>query len=555
MLLRLNIQNLILVQNCSLQFSPKFNVLTGETGSGKSVILSAIGLLMGDRAGIELVRHGEERAIVEGVFSSQKISVHCDGEMKTTLADYSLEDIFDAEEFTIRREITAQGKSKVFLNETLIPLNLLKKISEKTIEFSLQHAHMAVKEDSFALSIVDNMAPEIGALVEAYNTSHHEHKQLVKRLDQIELDLEGRDAEMEKIQSQTNAIEQSQILETDVEAVFQEYSDLESKKALFHFYATASDMLEGYSGTEAPLNTLRSLQHFLQQQSGDTVDEDLKRLQLHITSAMADLTEASFLLRRCLSAHEYNERLLQEYNTRLSKIEKIEKQWGQDRDQIQEGLHKLKKRYDLLAILDAEKEAIELQKNEVETALSSLEEELHETRISTAQSVQSLIQHELHELNMESCQFEIEIERRARSHNGISKATLYITPNRGEKRIMLSQRASGGEMARIFLAIQTVSSSKEKIPTIIFDEVDANIGGITAASVGRKLVEIGNNRQVIAITHFPQVAEQAECHITIRKVEESGRTYTIIEALKTIEERLAEKQRMLGEKREIVDLK
>ncbi len=545
MLLRLHIRNLILVNECELSFHSDFNVITGETGSGKSVILSAIGLLTGDRADSELVRLGEEKAIVEGVFSTRKIFTTVDPELHELFQEYSLDDIFESPEITLKREITAQGKSKAFINGITVPVSLLKKIGEKAIEFSTQHAYMVMKDDSFGLTMLDSMIPEMPDLIEKYTKAFHDHKKILQSIHKLSTDIERKDLETEKLQEDIAMIEASHILETNAEELFREYSSLEERKSMYEIYSNASDILEGSPGKPSPLTLVQSLKSFLERSIKEFPDNKGDLLQ-HISSAHAELTEASFLIKKLLSIHEIDTTSLELYEAKLMKIEKVEKRWGRDREHIALALSKMKKRLSELSLIDFELEAAQAELVQTESCIQTLSEEIHLKRSQFAKTIQVQIEKELHELNMSSCKFEIEVTKTDRSITGISQVTLYITPNVGEKRVTLSDGASGGEMARVFLAIQTVSSSLQKIPTIIFDEVDANIGGVTAFHVGKKLSEIGLSRQVIAITHFPQVAEQASQHFSIRKVEEEGRTYTIVEALQHGLERETERRRMVG---------
>lgn len=543
MLLRLHIHNLILVDQCDVTFTKGFNVITGETGSGKSVLLTAISLLIGERADPDLIRHGEEKATLIGEFDTPLTLSNSD--ILPLLEEYSLEDVIESKTLILKREILSSGKSKAYINDHLVPVSVIKQIGERLVEFSGQHAHMIMKDESYPLAVIDCALPGMEERLTRFQTLYKQERGYVAEIKKIESELQHRDAEIERLEADIQEITSSKILETDVEELFQRFSTLNQLSEVFQALQTISDMLEGVPGKHAPvLSICLSLQNMLERSKH--LDSSLEAALSHVKSSTAELSEASFILKKRLSHLGVDEAELTSIEEKLNRIEKVERRWGKDKPSIQLALEKLQQRVSDLQRKDIELEELQASHKKAKKELDILAEEMHEARSQIAEKLQGQISHELKDLNMAACIFEIEVKKGTRTETGDTEVQFYITPNIGEKRVPIASGASGGEMARIYLAIQTVTSSLQKIPTIIFDEVDANIGGVTAIHVGRKLAAIGSARQVLAITHFHQVAESAVHHITIQKKEERGRTYTTIRALHNLKEREQEKMRMVG---------
>jgi len=518
MLIRLQIKNLVLVDSCELTFSPHFNVITGETGAGKSTLLTAIYLLLGERADPSLVRHGETKGMVEATFSAPPSSL---------LDELGIED----ETITLRRELLSSGKSRAFINNHLVSLSFLKELGASLIEISDQHAGLILKHASTPLQLLDHFAhlstSEFSAL---YADLKALQEQKIAFLQKEPL----RQSEIEQISTQIEEIQTSRILEVDDSKLFDRFQEIEEKKELFEQGERLLSLID---------NTLSSNLAKAVKQSDralfSVVTEHLEHSSKHLAEAVNELNRVLGTLEIC----EHERSALEE---QMKKIDAVRRRYREEN--IESVYQSLQKRLASLTnmettLFELEEELSQKQKECDETA-----SQLSSARIHAASLFSKHVQSLLPDLNMPHALFEVEVSQKERSVSGDDHVTFFLTPNLGEKRIELHEHASGGELARLYLAIQTVLAEQSAIPTILFDEIDASIGGVTANFVGKALSLMGQKRQVLAITHFVQVASQATSHFCLQKETSQGRTLTSVQQLTTKQSREEEQKRMVGTK-------
>lgn len=532
MLQKLQIQHLVLADSCELECSKGFHVITGETGAGKSIVLTAISLLMGERADSTLVRQGEELAVIEGVFL-QPLSP----ELDSLLSDL---EIFPLEnQISIRREILRSGKSRASICDQPVSVQALRSVCSHLIEVSDQQAYLTLQTPQTQLELVDRYANTQEKAKEFAKAFHH-YATLHKRLNDLCTNTALRDVEIEAITKRIGEIEESGVLDSDEEAMFQQLQLLEEKKETLELgYVLLQDLEAG----KTPLLTLLT-------KSCQQIEKFVLKSPAwsescaHFNQARENIRSGLACVQKMLADSDYPEKEHEKLETQLGKIQKLHRSYG-DIASIRNAYDTMKEKLRHLQETEQEIEKINHELLAQSTHGNKLAHELRTRRNKAAAELSPLVESRLRDLNMPNARFEIRITPTTRTSFGDDSILFLITPNLGEKQISIDA-VSGGELARIYLAIQAELASHFSVPTVVFDEVDSGIGGITAHAVGKALADMGTHRQVFAITHLVQVATQAQTHFVLTKVEKDQRTYTTVKKLHAEKERLQEHQRMTG---------
>ncbi len=532
MLHRLLIKNLVLVESSEVTFQPGFTAITGETGAGKSILLSSLSLLLGGRLDSSLIRQGASSSIVEATFSVPKILPELD------LAGISYD---ESGEVTIRRELLASGKSRAFINDQAVQLTLLKKLSGYLIEVSAQHAHIELTQQGAPLDILDSFAANFDLLA-SFQASYKELLSLMKaKTDFIALQQE-RMRKMQAAQREIEEIDSIEPHEGEDDSLYSEYSQLAKATESSEEISKILAIMDGQDGScLSQLGGCKSHFDKLIQKN-----DALKEQQESFKSAFSTLQDVAFELTKLLESSQDAQIRYQEIDDRLKKLHELKKKYGPTLSEViswKESQKNHLKKLECASFSEDElDEKLALCKKEVD----GLAKKLTDARQIAAKSFSCGVTQELQQLNMPSALFEVELAAQTRSHLGDEAIHFFLTPNRGEPRVLVQNGASGGELARLSLAIKCQMMDKNPVGTILFDEIDANIGGETATVVGKKLVELGKCCQVLTVTHFPQVAMHADSHFSIEKQETEGRTTSRIRLLSTEAERHAELNRMVG---------
>jgi len=534
MLKELRLTNIVLVESAAIPFSSCFNVLSGESGSGKSAIMNALNLIAGDRCDASCVRHGEDKGIVEAIFDLSNIP-HL-----LILLDEAGIDHENGAELFIRREITAAGKSRAFINNQLAQLTLLRQVTAHLFEVVGQHANQKLLSLDYHRQTIDIFAGLEQNLNE-YLRCWQEETKTREMLDHLVRSESERMRAIEIARTEMEELEQAHIKEGEEEEIFAEYTQLANADEITQ---KISDILNVLNGEK-----IAALAHMTRQK---TSFEQLVKLVPRMAesassyeNARLELQEVAHTLRIFESSIEHNPERIALLNARLELINRLKRKYGPGFADIQIYYQQTKDKLEKLENADADIERLQNQLNDLFKKTNHLAEQLSAKRKTAAINFQSAIIFHLRSLNMPKVEFFAEINPQKRNRHGDDKIEFHLTPNVGEHRVPLRECASGGELSRIMLAIQALLAGKEKIPTLIFDEIDANIGGETATVVGDKLKEIAIMHQVLCITHFPQVAKLAEHHLRISKKEIDGRTITVVEALDD-NSHLEELVRMVG---------
>lgn len=520
MLKELRLSNIVLVESAIIEFTAGFNVISGESGSGKSAVMNALNLIAGHRSDISILRRGESKGYVEAVFSIETLP------SITRILEESGIDHDSGHDLFIRRELTSQGKSRAFINNQLAQLAVLRDVTDQLFHIVGQHANQKLLSLEFHRHILDTYG-DLSSLTTAFAKSWEEENSLKAKLEAILQSEAQRFRDMDIYRHQVEELTDAKLVEGEEEELFASYTRLSNAEELASYVQEISKALTGdKQGALISLsrhkNTLEKLAH---------LDPSLESLSTSYQQALIELEEINYTLTNYGSRIEHNPEETERLNTRLETINKLKKKYGTSIADIQTYLKSIEEKLHSLENADVEIEELQEKLKAVSTKNNTLARDLTKKRLSVAKKLEQKLASELHALNMPKATCAISIIPQKRTRSGDDLVEIFITPNVGEHQVSLRECASGGELSRFMLALQTIIAGKEETPTIIFDEIDANIGGTTATIVGEKLQTIGKKHQVISITHFPQVAKQADNHIRISKEETSGRTLTLVENL------------------------
>jgi DNA repair protein RecN (Recombination protein N) len=532
MLRELQITNLAIIEKLHVEFHGGLNILTGETGAGKSIIIDAVNLILGGRASADLIRAGAEEASVEALFDLSdrpallqnlaQIGVECDGEL------------------LVRRVVTRGGKNRVFIAGGLATTTMLSEISRALINIYGQHESQTLLKVDQHLRLLDGFAgclalrENFGARFDAYQKAKLE----LEALDQGEREAARR---LDLLSFQAEEISAAKLYPGEEEELAEERGRLAHGEKLLTCSQQAFDEL--YGGDAALLGSLRRVIGSVQEASA--IDRVLAPVCETLEEAFAQLEDASLTLRDYAAGVEADPGRLEQLDDRLDAINRLKRKYGEDIAEIlsyHEGISA-----ELAALSSREMARDELAGliAGLKSELSLLGAQLSQVRRSGAAALKQGMERELSELAMTHAVFETSFETVSEPKSyGFERAEFLFSPNPGEPPKPLAKIASGGELSRLMLALKQLHPESE-VPTLIFDEVDSGIGGATSALVGVKLKRVAASQQVLAITHLPQVAAFADLHLRVEKAVNLGRTATCVERLEG-EGRVAEVARMLG---------
>lgn len=527
----LDIENLILIEKSLSHFDRGFNALTGETGAGKTAFIEALHLALGKKADSSLVRKGRAKAVVEATFEIDGLK-----DLHNALTQLGIAFQTD-EHLIIRREIPASGKSKSYVNTQLVNAHALQKISSHLVEVIGQHAHTQLFQTDSARSMIDAYSRD-SSLLAHYQERFMQWQKDQKEFNQLTSELTSKAREEEILAFQIEEIQSAAFEEGEEESLTEEYKKLQMRLSAKEKISHALIALD--EGEGSITHKLGSVIHSLKSEEGL-----FETLSTPLQNAMESLQEASFSLNRQLADEESDPMRLVEMEERLSQINHLLKKYGPTHAHLisfyNAAQEKLSRYQDIEERLEELERLIDLQLKELE----SLAEKLTAHRKETSDLLTRALKEELQELGMPHVRLEAKFEKSPLSPSGQDEITYLFSANPGIDLFPLQQIASGGELARFFLALKILLSDKESIPILFFDEIDANIGGTTATLVGEKLKMLAKRRQLFCITHFAQVARQADHHLTVQKFEEAGHSYAQIRAL-TAQEKEIELDRMVG---------
>jgi len=547
MLKELSIRNFAIIDDLQIDFSGGFTILSGETGAGKSIILNAVNLLLGSRVSAELVRTGAESAELEALFQISATS---------NVARIMSANGYDpAEGLLIRRLISRSDNNRVYVNGRLATLGLLTTITENLASISGQHAHQGLLKEDQHLLILDQFG---GLMKQRRQVSdlYHQILPLIDKLNRLEATRKRQGEQRELLEFQRKEITAADLTPGEDAALEQERLRLKNAEALYQTVYSSIEALYGASGSviERLLEVKKNLT------TAGQIDSQLKTTAESLASASYQIEDLTDELRAHLNLIQMDDQRLEAVEERLDTLNKLKRKYGGSLEAVFSQL-------ETIAGELSKVKNISHQIREVEENLAKLHDqltrqvlELSQKRAQAAKKLAVKVVAELGSLKMSLTEFKallqpiatdektnsyLTAQEYAISETGIDRATFMIAPNPGEELKPLAGIASGGELSRVVLALKAILAETDAVETIVFDEVDAGIGGGTAEVVGRKLSELARHHQVICITHLPQIAKFGEHHFSISKHVSDGRTLTAIQPLNK-EDRTREIARMLG---------
>jgi DNA repair protein RecN (Recombination protein N) len=547
MLRELSIRNFAIIDDLQISFSEGLAILSGETGAGKSIIINAVNLLLGSRATAKLIRAGYETAELEALFQIKK---------QSPIAKIMKDNGYNPEEgLLIRRIISRKDRHRIYINGRLTTIGILNMITENLASISGQHAHQGLLKEDQQLAIIDQFGG-LTAMREKVSRCFQDIVPLIRKLNDLKHKRERQAEHIQLLEFQQKEIRQTSITPGEDVALEQERTRLKNSEALFQAVQGSIEML--YDSQGAAVEALLAVKKDLEKAS--TIDPVLGPKAERIAEAAFHLEDVADELRTYLKNIQMDESRLDTVEARLDTLVKLKRKYGNSLEAVLLHLesidHELSKMGNLSEdIADTEKKLFELHGK-----LTELTDKLSMNRKETAKTLAQKVEKELTSLKMPHTKFDISfrtlpadkgadpyltIKGKTVFETGIDQATFRIAPNVGEPLKPLSSIVSGGELSRVVLALKAILAETEAVEAIVFDEVDAGIGGSVAEVVGKKLSALARHHQVICITHLPQIAKFGDHHFRISKQISDGRTRTTIERLGETE-RVKEIARMLG---------
>jgi len=528
-----------LIEHLDISFNDGFNVLTGETGAGKSIIIDAVNLAIGERANRELIKHGAQKASVEAVFSIPKNNE----KLLAILEEHGI--LTEAEEeLVLSREITVSGKSVCRINGILVNLATQKAVSTQLIDIHGQHEHQSLLSPSTHLSALDAFAGDSVSIMLIETRELHQKIQGIERqLNQGFLSEIERERRIDILKYQVDEIEHASLSIGEEELLEEEHKKLANAEKILFALENSFESLNGDS-----FGALGNIKDASREIDGiSQFSEEYAEIHSRLEDCYYTLEDIAFTLRGLRQSFEYDPSRLLEVEQRLDLINTLKRKYGSGIREILDFKSECSKELDTLLSSAELREKLQLEKQRLLTRYHNIAEKLTSARKQASDAFSRQILDQLKELGMQKAQFEVQFAARGDiiHPEGAEDAEFMLSANAGEPLRPLSRVASGGEMSRIMLALKTVIAKIDKIDTLIFDEVDTGISGHIASVVGKKMHNIAESAQVICITHLPQVAAMADTHYLVKKEMTESCTTTNLVKLST-EERYCEIARIMG---------
>ena len=534
MLRQLYIKNYTLIDELDIDIHAGFSVITGETGAGKSIILGAIGLLLGQRADSKSVKQGAERCVIEAHFDLSRY------DMKAFFDDNDID--YDEHDTIIRRELTATGKSRAFINDTPVALSMLKELGEQLVDVHSQHQNLLLNKQDFQMGVIDILANDAKEL-NAYRQAFSQYQQKQQELTTMKEDIEQNRQHQDFLQFQYDELSQAQLTAGEQEELEQQ-SDMLShaediKSALFEAdNALNSEQCGGVDQVKNALHALGDISKVLPKAAG---------LSERLDSCHIELRDIADEIGRLLEDTDFDPAELDHINSRLDKLYDLEKKYHVEsveeliaqRDTLQQQLAAIENSDDALQELQTCCEQLRVKCQQQGDTLTAL-------RKKAAKEVERQMLQRLVPLGMPNVRFEVSVTQEQLGRNGQDNVAFYFSANTSTPLQPVSQVASGGEIARVMLSLKAMISTAVKLPTIIFDEIDTGVSGKIAEKMAQIMQEMGRHeRQVISITHLPQIAALGSHHYRVTKEETRQGTTSRMQELSE-EERIREIAQMLS---------
>lgn len=551
MLKSISIRNYAIIDEADSAFEPGLNIITGETGAGKSILIDALGLILGERASNEMIRAGTEKAVVEGVFS-----VASNRRIKALLETNGLD---EQDILILRREVSVKGQNRCFINDTPVNLALLKEAGDYLVDLHGQHEHQSLLRPQTHIEYLDDFGG-LDGLLDEYRRSYETLSSLFEERDRLK--------QQEAVLKERRDLFEFQLKEIDAvhpqpgeeDALESELRILENSEKLHDATSRLHQML--YEGDQAVYDQLVLARNQLEDLAG--IDKSFEDLKNECASAAAMISEVTKFLQQYNARIEFNPERLEEIRERLGQLSLLKKKYGGTIESILEQRERVAREFALAENFEAEIARLDQSIDEERGRCSGCAQRLSAKRRDLAPKISKSAAAELARLGIAKADFDVRIQNRpmasvdhARAYvklgrefyhagpRGIDDVEFYLSTNVGEEARPLARVASGGEVSRVMLALKTILAKSERLPLLVFDEIDVGVSGRIAQAVGRSMKSLSRFHQVIAITHLPQIAGLADVHFAVEKIEDGKRARTRLRKLE-LEERVEEVARLMS---------
>ena len=534
MLLEISIKNFAIIEAISLNFEKGMTVLTGETGAGKSIIIDAMNMMLGARATTDVIRHGAPKAEIEGLFSIEN--------------SLPLQEIFDeqgidlGDEIIIRREILQNGRSVSRVNGQMVNLSVLRAIGQHLVDIHGQHDQEELMRPQLHIQMLDEFGDtDFLELKQSYQTNFDAYRQMRKQLLEVKKNQEEHKARIEMLEFQMAEIESAALQPGEDLKLNQEHDKLLNHKNIADTLTNAYTMLDNeefssLANVRSAMNDMESLEEY---------DAEYREISTSLSESYYALEDVTKRLEDIIEDLDFDGNRLMQIESRLDLIHSITRKYGGNVDDILLYFAKITEEYNLLTGNNLSSEDMEAELKQLEVSLVDLASKLASARHNLAQQLEIEIQQELKDLYMDKARFQVQFTKGKFTREGNESVEFYISTNPGEDFKPLVKVASGGELSRLMLAIKSAFSRKEGKTSIVFDEVDTGVSGRVAQAIAQKIHKIGQNGQVLAISHLPQVIAIADYQFFIEKISNDHSTVSTVRLL-TVEERVEEVAKMLA---------
>ncbi len=534
MLNHIRIRNFAIIDHLDLDFKNKLTTLTGETGAGKSILLGALGLLLGDRADSDSVRNGSSKAEISAEFDISKLN-----EVTSWLEKKELDADGDC---LLRRRLGADGRSRAFINGTPVPLQDMRQLGEMLVDIHGQHEHQSLMKPDMQRQLLDDYSQHSKLLADIKNI-FVEWNTKKEKLHELQSACKDKNDRIDLLRYQVTELEDLALIKGEAETLQQEHQTLANADQLSDNTASALNTL--YDADDSNIHIQLSRQASIIEDMLST-DQSLTPAFEMLSEAMVQIEETASLLRDYKDNLNSDPQRFNEVENRLGIIHDLSRKHHVEPDQLTELTDALSTELNELDNADENLSNLEKEVNKLGTKYQTLCKKLTASRSKTSKKLNKQISESMQTLGMSGGKFEIQLTAKEKaSANGLDHIEYMVSTNTGQPFKALAKTASGGELARISLAIQMITAQQGRIPTLIFDEVDSGVGGGIAEIVGKHLRMLGESRQVFCITHLPQVASQAHHHMQVYKHSDGKETRTEIIPLE-MQQRVDEISRMLG---------
>ena len=534
MLKQLYIKNFTLIDELNIQMHPGFSVITGETGAGKSIILGAIGLLLGNRADSKSIKAGRDRCVIEAHFDLSKY------DMQQFFTDNDIDE--DLSDTIIRRELTAAGKSRAFINDTPVSLTKMRELGEQLVDIHSQHQNLLLQKEDFQLNVVDIIAQDEKQR-KNYEAAYNQYKQANQKLNALKAEIEKNRENEDFLRFQFKELDEAQLQNGEQEELEQEYEMLSHSEDIKTALYQADNHLSGDDG-----NIIEKLKQASEQLANiKDVYPEVTELLERIDSSYIELKDIAQEINGLTDHVEFDPARLETINERLDKLNSLQQKFHvRDLGELIETYHQLKEQLSHIDHSDEDVEALEQEVTQLLEKAQKQAKELTAIRTKAAKKVEEEMKQRLIPLGIPNVRFSISLTEKPLSHDGGDKVSFLFSANKSTPLQPVTQVASGGEIARVMLSLKAMISGAVKLPTIIFDEIDTGVSGKIAEKMAQIMVEMGNHeRQVLSITHLPQIAAMGSHHYKVSKEETDNGTISRMTELSQ-QERVQEIAQMLS---------